>query len=648
MVGRLALADDFLEPISDTQPAGEDLSASAEYAEIEGAYRDADVPADLVFMDAGDTESDFSDVVARAEDFLGRSKDIHIATYLTAALLRQDGFEGLADGLELLYGLMDRFWDDLHPDPGGRSAVLGWLGGDDPRGTEPLLRVSYVVQLTPLTEERHTFLHYREWKKMEDEGEADVADADAEVVSAATFGPAMNSLTWDWCNELCESIDRCGQAVERLGDFEQKFKDAGTTPPRYKDLADALKRVGKAAEDLRSRKPAPAPAELPADESAEPGESESPVTASAGSAAAKTQISEPRTAGEAALAIGTAARVLRKLRPTDPTSYLLVRAFRFGELRALGEDPDPTAFAKALAAPTTQQRTHLKTLFLDEEWADLLETAEKLAAEPTGRGWLDLHRYVALAADRLGSEYELVSQAVKTSLERLLEDVPNVLNATLMDDVSTASRDTREWLQVQGLLDGVPETGTGAADGSVDTDAGRAVREASFSRAAAMVRAGDAQGAIELLLDRAEHESSERERFITRSEALAIMLDNGMKAFALPTLKELNELVARHSLEEWEPPEVVAKPLTLLYRCLDEGVPMKQELHDRLARLDPVFFMQATRRADAAAARGSGRQTGRGAGGPEEAGSGEPEPMAADRAQELLDDLEADLDGDDS
>lgn len=629
----MALADELLEPITEEQPAGEDLSAGPEYAEIERAYRDADVPADMVFMAGENSDSDFSAIIGLAEAFLGtRSKDIQIATYLTAALLRTDGFPGLAEGLDLLRGLLDRFWDDVHPDPQARSAVLGWLGGDDPRGMEPLLRLAYALQLTPLTDDGHTYFHYREFKRLEDEGELEDAKAEADEISAATFGPAMENLSWEWYNEHCEAIARCNLAVERLGEFGPRFEDADATPPRYKDLADSLKRVGAAAAEIRSRKPAPVTAEIPADA----GEPTSAI-APAGGGAKQVVLSEPRDAGEAATAIGAAARVLRRIDPTDPSPYLLIRAFRFGELVSLGPEPDPTSFAKALAAPTTKQRTRLKTLFLDEQWADLLETAEELASTPAGRGWLDLHRYVALAADRLGPGYEIVSQSVKTAIERLLADVPNLVDATLMDDVSTTSRDTKEWLEVHGLLDPATRSDAPKPDGSVDTDADRAVREASFSRAAALVRAGDPQAAIELLLDRAEHESSERERFIIRSEALEIMLDHGMKSYALPLLKELNDLIARHSLEEWEPPEIVAKPLTLLYRCLDDGVSMKQELHDRLSRLDPVFFMHATRAIEKESTRGTDPAPAKGQVTPQ---SPEPETDDDDELEKLLGELE--------
>ncbi len=56
------------------------------------------------------------------------TKDIRVATYYTWARLQQDGESGLADGLELLAGLLQRFGDRLHPQrERSRAAALEWL-----------------------------------------------------------------------------------------------------------------------------------------------------------------------------------------------------------------------------------------------------------------------------------------------------------------------------------------------------------------------------------------------------------------------------------------------------------------------------------------------------------------------------------------
>lgn len=59
-----------------------------------------------------------------------RAKDIRVATYYCWAKLHRDGESGLADGLELLAGLLGRFGTELHPQRArSRKAALEWLAG---------------------------------------------------------------------------------------------------------------------------------------------------------------------------------------------------------------------------------------------------------------------------------------------------------------------------------------------------------------------------------------------------------------------------------------------------------------------------------------------------------------------------------------
>ena len=62
-----------------------------------------------------------------------KSKDLQLAAWLTEALLRQQGAGGLADGLDLLRGLVENFWDSVYPeledgDAEMRATPLEWVG----------------------------------------------------------------------------------------------------------------------------------------------------------------------------------------------------------------------------------------------------------------------------------------------------------------------------------------------------------------------------------------------------------------------------------------------------------------------------------------------------------------------------------------
>lgn len=59
------------------------------------------------------------------------SKDVRIATYYLWARLHRDGEAGLAEGLILLAGLIQRFGDTLHPwRANSRKAALEWVAGN--------------------------------------------------------------------------------------------------------------------------------------------------------------------------------------------------------------------------------------------------------------------------------------------------------------------------------------------------------------------------------------------------------------------------------------------------------------------------------------------------------------------------------------
>ena len=105
------------------------------------------------------------------------------------------------------------------------------------------------------------------------------------------------------------------------------------------------------------------------------------------------------------------------------------------------------------------------------------------------------------------------------------------------------------------------------------------------------VRGGQPQKGIELLMREAEQEKSSRARFLRRSEAAQIMVDGGLEAVALPILKELLEQIEAHKLDDWEAGDAVARPMGLLYRCLEKlggDAEMKDNLYRQICRLDPV------------------------------------------------------------
>jgi type VI secretion system protein ImpA len=131
------LAATLLAPIGEASPCGDDLEYDADFMTLVAAARgkpeqqfgDTVIPA---------VEPEWREVGEKAEGILRRSKDVRVAVLLLRASARTQGVAGFCAGLQLLNGLLDTFWEGIHPK----------LDADD--GNDPTMRLN---ALAPLTDE---------------------------------------------------------------------------------------------------------------------------------------------------------------------------------------------------------------------------------------------------------------------------------------------------------------------------------------------------------------------------------------------------------------------------------------------------------------------------------------------------------------
>jgi type VI secretion system protein ImpA len=124
-----AMVESWLEPL-EGDACGDDLEYDPAFLELDQAA-------------AGKTETQFApaeppqwvQVRELSEGLLARTRDLRVALLWGRACLNVDGLEGLAPALRLIHGLLDRFWDDVHPrndpDDGDAFARLSVLGSLD-------------------------------------------------------------------------------------------------------------------------------------------------------------------------------------------------------------------------------------------------------------------------------------------------------------------------------------------------------------------------------------------------------------------------------------------------------------------------------------------------------------------------------------
>lgn len=618
---------DLLRPIEGKNPVGTNVRYDPVYDRIKQARRDDPLHDPPIKADWGEVENLAAEVLGE------RSKDLWVAAWLCEALLQRHGIAGLAAGLELVQRLLETYWADIHPqaedgDLELRAAPLAWIGE----------YLDVPVRLSSLNAHRHHYVGYRESQAVPTEEEAesdkqkrsrrDAAIADGKL-EPESFEAGFVATPRAWYEELVAAIDT---AIERAANLETFCDERfGEAAPGFRKLRGALEELRRAAGTLLDRKAASesggvelgdvvaatgseeatVEAAIPPSDSVRATEAEGPAeTENAGAApgeaapsVARARSTEPRpqppqptSRDDAAARIAAAARYLRAETATDPAPYLLLRGFRWGELRANAGALEP----RLLEAPPTELRARLKGHLLDGSWADLLEAAEDVMATPFGRGWLDLQRYVVTALEALGPDYAPAADAVRSALRSLLDDLPGLVDASLMDDSATANRETLAWLRAHGVL----RADHGAEDeAAVEPAAPAEPPPTSADQILKRLGTSDPQRAIDILMRNAERERSERAGFLRRADAARIMVECGHERVALPILRRMLEQIEQHRLEEWEASQTVAGALGLLYRCMDRlGVDSKEQdaLYLRVCRLDPLQAI-AVPRGDGAA-----------------------------------------------
>lgn len=127
----------LLSDISPESPCGENLEEDAVFLQLEDEARFVEE------RQMGDTilpaeEPDWNNVRRLALELLERTRDVQVAMHLTCSLLRTDGFNGLNQGLILLNGWLEKYWDFVYP-------------LQDPEDDYPMLRINTLSSLNDYT-----------------------------------------------------------------------------------------------------------------------------------------------------------------------------------------------------------------------------------------------------------------------------------------------------------------------------------------------------------------------------------------------------------------------------------------------------------------------------------------------------------------
>ena len=608
----MPLPADLLNPIAGENPSGQDVRYDNKllvYDKIKEARREDDNLAQGAWEHERKL-ADYGLVRKLAEEALAtRTKDLQLAAWLTEAALRTEGFSGLRQGLLLCQGLVDKFWDTLYPpledgDSELRAAPLDWLGS----------ALEIPLKNTPLVSAGYDWLKLKQSRTVGYEAEAKTdkdKKARAKLLAEGKLAPEAFDKAFVETPKIFylqaeKDLDSCLEAQKSLDELcTARFGDAA---PSLGKLKIALEEVRHAVHTLleKKRETEPDPAE-PTPAAAAAGEAGAAAAAEAsGAHSASSSIvlsvmnsSEPADRREVIASVARAAAFLRKREPHSPAPYLMMRGLRWGELRAAAKLADATL----LEAPPTELRQQVKRLALGQKWSELLETAENAMSLPCSRAWLDLQRLVVEACTGLGADYAPVAAAIRSELLALLNDVPQLLDASVLDDTPAANSETKAWLKqlserpvTSGPEPGAAENAAPPLASPTPAPSWPARATDSYTLAQEALKAGQAEKAFEIMQKEIAAQRSGRGRFERKLQLVQLCVAAGKDTIAQPLLDDLAAAIDNHKLEDWEDKAMVAAALATvmtLSKKIQGNAVEKQKLFERICRLDPVRALSA-------------------------------------------------------
>jgi type VI secretion system protein ImpA len=328
----------LLVPISSEKPSGENLQYSPLYDEIKEARRSDDNLA------KGDWEhepktAEWSTVVELSTSTLSsQTKDLQIGAWLTEAIVELHGFVGLRDGLRLMRGLHERFWDTLYPEVDGedleaRANALAWL---DSKLETPLKNVALTNSGSGLD---FSYIQWEESVKFDIPTNLDGLDSDAftrmsELKAQAEAEGKTTSEAWRKAKDssrrafyestylvLKECWDEF-QLLDRV--MDERF---GRQTPGLGALKKALDSLRTLAEKLVKEKRI-----LEPDPVADANGSAASDASSDGEGGMPGVAGPLRSRAEALRRLAEVAQYFQRTEPHSPVAYLVERAIKWGQM----------------------------------------------------------------------------------------------------------------------------------------------------------------------------------------------------------------------------------------------------------------------------------------------------------------------------
>lgn len=325
----------LLAPISADSPCGEDASFSDLFDRIREARR-FDDPS----LSQGDWATELKTADWRSALDLSVkvlttvSKDLQSAGWLAEAAINRHGLEGARDGLSVIAGLLEQYWDGLYPELDGddaeeRAGKIAWLNTN----------LAAALQTMPLNADSAAPVNLNDWQGSREVDNLQRQNNDAWQAALAegkmtgeAFDAAIAAMSNDTLSERLAASNAASAALQHLKAIADER--LGRASPSLAAIETALKRIGQVLLKAAQAKGLAAGTDAGQTPAADAGGDVGavPPVTTAGGGALNLSGNSAASKQAALKALAEIAGYFRHTEPHSPVSSLLDQAVRWADM----------------------------------------------------------------------------------------------------------------------------------------------------------------------------------------------------------------------------------------------------------------------------------------------------------------------------
>ena len=380
------IVQDYLEPISDNPPVGNDASNEEEYF--------------VLNMEIPKTTPDYKKCIELSAVILKeKSKDIKIATWLCFAMFRTEKTRGLVNGLKLIYHYLKNYGNDLYPsNPNYRSKAIQFL--NQPRFFK------LVEKEVPVASNAKDFI------------EADIVLKGIVSECSRLFPDTPPVLKF--IIEVLESHAETANKLLSPSTVKRETPVAQSQPEKQSET------VQKTVSE-----PTPKDLERPIQQVSQTQQTVSQPVKVTNENDGVIQLRQILTQFYEQVVDGNKKEKI----PESFFVFGIARQLQWGKIFR----PPETDGVTQIEAPNSIMQANIKKWFETSDWDLLIPRVEMnfLKADSAFPYWLDVHRFVTKALEQKGGNYTIAAEEVKRQLAQLLNRIPDIYKLKFKDKINS-------------------------------------------------------------------------------------------------------------------------------------------------------------------------------------------------------------------